>query len=138
MSSIEERFWSKVNKTDSCWLWTGKKGRYGQFRLNGGIVGAHRVSWELANGPIPNGLLVCHSCDVPLCVNPAHLFLGRQGDNMQDMMNKDRHPRRRLSDQDRVNIRERVRRGEKQRSLAREYNVSEAAISMLVNWKYGI
>jgi len=88
---IEERFWSKMNKTDSCWLWTGPKfyNGYGEIRKpKGNVTGAHRISWELHFGPIPKGLFVCHKCDVKLCVNPDHLFLGTHRENMRDLVNK--------------------------------------------------
>ena|SRR3990167_7410463 len=96
---IEERFWPKVNKSspDSCWLWTASldANGYGQIG-SGGRYGrplkASRVSWEIHNGPIPDGLLALHRCDVPACVNPAHLFLGTYKDNTQDMMAKGRGP----------------------------------------------
>lgn len=89
-----DRFWAKVRKTNTCWLWIGAtiKGGYGSF---GGIkckVGmAHRFSWTLHNGPIPAGLDVLHRCDTPPCVNPEHLFLGTQTDNSRDMVQKGRH-----------------------------------------------
>lgn len=98
---ISVRFWERVQQTDSCWLWTGAKygPRYGGMTINKRTVGAHRVSWELANGPVPHGLSVLHHCDVPLCVNPSHLFLGTQRDNMADCARKGRnvfqaHPER--------------------------------------------
>ena len=89
------RFWSKVQKTDGCWLWTGSRNRtwaYGRFRSGPGrrSVLAHRFAWELVHGPIPGGLFVCHHCDNPSCVNPEHLFLGTHTDNMRDMVNKGR------------------------------------------------
>lgn len=93
------RFWAKVNKTNSCWLWTSvKQGRgYGFFtpstvegrKTKPGIM-AHRMAWILKNGNIPSGKLVCHKCDNKLCVRPSHLFLGTQKQNTQDMIRKNR------------------------------------------------
>jgi hypothetical protein len=99
---IAIRFWEKVDKpggADACWLWTGTPDVNGYGKLwwfdhtNKGKF-AHRISWELHNGPIPDGLFVLHSCDNPPCVNPKHLFLGTQLDNMRDMVAKgrDRNP----------------------------------------------
>jgi hypothetical protein len=92
-----ERFMSKVNKTDTCWLWKAglNHKQYGQFSitLNGWTktYRAHRFIYEYFNGPIPEGMLVCHSCDVPGCVNPDHLWLGTVSDNAIDAVNKKRH-----------------------------------------------
>lgn len=93
---IEDRLWPRVRKDESgCWLWTGakKQGGYGKISAGGdnGWVLTHRVAWELTNGLIPAGLMVCHRCDVPACCNPGHLFLGTARDNMQDMIAKGRH-----------------------------------------------
>src|SRR4029077_20972173 len=85
------RFWSKVNKIDGCWLGTAAvagKGDYGYFGFQGKIQRAHRVSWILTFGEIPDGLFVLHKCDTPLCVRPDHLFLGTQQDNVDDMARK--------------------------------------------------
>lgn len=92
--TLPERFWSKVKKTDGCWLWMGAndgKG-YGVFHYGrrNEIVKAYRFSYELANGPIPDGLEVMHSCDVPACVRPEHLHLGTHGDNMREAFARNR------------------------------------------------
>lgn len=85
-------FWDYVNKTESCWLWTGRLSisGYGQFRQNKRFHRAHRVAWEITNGAIPDGLCVCHKCDVRHCVNPEHLFIGTCQDNANDRVAKGR------------------------------------------------
>lgn len=92
--AVERRFWAKVEKLsgDGCWMWTGAKAHfgYGSVRIRGKTLRAHRVSWEWAHGPIPNGLCVLHRCDTPACVRPSHLFLGTKAQNTQDMMRKGR------------------------------------------------
>lgn len=92
-----ERFWSKVDRSGECWLWTGSSrgsNNYGQFAVTPKrSVAAHRFAYELTHGPIPDGMLVCHTCDTPRCVRPEHLWLGTPLDNHDDMKAKGRSPR---------------------------------------------
>ena len=142
--SIEERFWPKVNKngTDGCWFWTASTNSsgYGQIGLgghDGPPVAAHRVSWEIHNGPIPEGnfygtTLVCHHCDEPLCVNPDHLFLGTQFDNMRDASKKGRmkNPAAKLNDRSVGQIRSHLATGKvRQDVIAAMYGVCQQTIS---------
>lgn len=87
-----ERFFSQIEKQEGgCWVWKGyPKIGYGQFRVNGKRYYTHRYSWIIHNGEIKDGLHVLHKCDNPRCVNPDHLFLGTQADNMRDMTEKGR------------------------------------------------
>jgi len=93
---IEVRFHDNkydINEITGCWEWkraTNNIG-YGMFRIKQGLMRtAHRVSYELFNGPIPNGMVVCHTCDNPKCVNPDHLWVGTMLDNIRDMDSKGR------------------------------------------------
>jgi hypothetical protein len=91
--NTEEMFWSRINKTETCWLWAGStwdKDGYGLFRFQGKNWRATRLSWTLCCGPIPKGLVVCHQCDTPACVRPSHLFLETQAENIEDRNRKGR------------------------------------------------
>lgn len=92
--TFEERFHEKywTEPMTGCWLWVAaiSAGGYGQIRYNDTLKYAHRASYELHNGPIPEGMEVCHRCDVPGCVAPHHLFLGTHKQNMQDAVRKGR------------------------------------------------
>ena len=91
---VEDRFWAKVDKSGDCWLWTaGTMPRgYGMFTPHGrgSQTYAHRFSYELVNGPVPEGMVVRHTCDVRNCVNPSHLDVGTQADNLRDMKERGR------------------------------------------------
>lgn len=96
---IADRFWEKVDKTDGCWLWTGLLDDHGYGLIYRGrdyrprLVRTHRLSWEMHRDAIPDGLFVCHVCDVRRCIRPDHLFLGTVADNQRDMANKGRSAR---------------------------------------------
>lgn len=100
--TFPDRFWKKVVKTESCWLWTGATNGLGYGKImarkdgrKSHVALAHRAAWILVIGPIQDGLFVCHNCpggDNPSCVNPAHMFLGTHSDNLQDASRKGRMP----------------------------------------------
>jgi DNA-binding transcriptional regulator YiaG len=146
--SLEQRFWAKVNKTDSadeCWEWTASKDAkgYGYFYKEGrgGMARAHRISYELNLGPIPAGLLVCHKCDNPGCINPNHLFLGTDKDNSDDKMKKGRFKKvyqrgekngqSKLTGDQVKEIRARLAAGEAQPLIAAEYGIAQSTVSKL-------
>ena len=140
----ESEFWEKVSKSDDCWDWTGFRhpDGHGQCYLNGVPKYAHRFSWEMHNGPIPNGMCVCHKCDNPHCVNPDHLFLGTHEDNMYDAKAKGRlpfgmrHGMVALSDEDVLKIRSLYSDGVlSQGKLAKRFGVSQTCISKIVTRK---
>ena len=98
LKKTQERFWSKVELSPGCWDWTAsfrkKTMQYGCFSISGINYRASRISWMLSFGDIPEGKVVCHSCDNPKCVNPDHLWLGTQRENLRDSQEKGRRPNR--------------------------------------------
>jgi hypothetical protein len=149
VGAVQERFWRQVTKTETCWLWTGAKsaGRYGKLSINDRPVIASRYSWELHYGPIPHGQIVCHHCDTPLCVNPAHLFLGSNADNRWDCAAKGRakhpdhrpagelHGRAKITAAQAEEIRQQRAQGAKSTDLARRYGISPQNIANIAGGK---
>lgn len=124
---------------DSCWEWNAAKHKsgYGEFRWNDNFYRAHRVSYEVHKGEIPQKKHVCHTCDNPPCVNPSHLFLGSDKDNLLDMAKKGRHGGTVLNpDKVRV-IRDMLRLGVPVSRISSAFNVSNCAITCVrdgVTW----
>lgn len=140
---LSERFWAKVDRrgADECWEWKASRrpGGYGQIQTSSTDrrpAIASRVSWELHNGPIPEGAAVMHRCDNPPCVNPAHLELGTRSANNRDMAEKGRHVgSTRLTPDQVAAIRSAVRAGDQQKVVAARFGISQSHVSLLVNDK---
>jgi len=91
----EERFWTKIDvkEKDDCWNWTAHlSGGYGQLKIEGEMVSAHRYAWSSVNGPVPDSMMILHKCDNKLCCNPEHLYCGTAKDNMRDKSRRCRMP----------------------------------------------
>lgn len=147
--SLEERFWARVEVagSDDCWEWRGPrfpKG-YGIFSMRGRTWNAHRAGWVLFRGEIGDGLVVCHRCDNRGCVNPNHLFLGTQQENIADMVAKgrqrgdhrpgDKCPTAKLSEDQAIEIKRRALAGESQKALAREFGLKQPTVSNIKTGK---
>lgn len=138
VATLEERFWQKVRQGPNCWEWTASRNAsgYGQIQAGprlGRPLLAHRVSWELHNGPISDGMQVCHTCDHPPCVRPDHLFLGTNAENMLDMATKGRHVgTRRLTSEQAAEIRRRGLAGENQSKVAADFGTTQKNVSLIV------
>lgn len=146
---IKQRFWSKVNIKGlfDCWEWMAYKDKKGYGRCNfftDTLV--HRIAWILIYGKIPKGLFVCHHCDNPSCVNPAHLFLGTHKDNMNDRDKKGRqshsmgkkgskHNFARFTEEQIIAIRVLYQAGIRQYEIAKMYNVDKDHICLIVHRK---
>lgn len=145
--SPEQRFWEKVDKKspDECWKWLSHitPAGYGNFslKLDDGkfhVASAHRVSYELTYGDIPSGMEVCHTCDNRACVNPNHLFLGTQADNMKDMKSKNRqtggikNPRAKLTEESVREMRRLYSEGMSYKELAKKFSICWASVHNVV------
>ena len=135
---LEDRFWRKVKvkSENDCWLWTAAttNGGYGVIGHRDKTVRAHRLSYEMANGPIPRNHVVRHKCDNPACVNPDHLEIGTQADNICDAVsrNRNRGPTRKLTDSAVLDIRQSK---DTIRECAERHKVSYAYVSLIRNGK---
>lgn len=151
--SVSDRFWQKVDKRldNECWNWTGNKNYkgYGMFKLRGDKnVPAHRYSYYLSCGYFPQTKeYVCHKCDNRSCVNPNHLFLGTQYDNMQDMIKKghhswvsgSNHPNSKVKEEDVIEMRRLFDSGVSSTKLMKMYGLGETQTLRIVNrqsWKW--
>lgn len=145
--SPAERFWDKVEKTDSCWMWTGatKDKGYGVLRVNGKNVGAHVFSYELHKQKLPSRAFVCHACDTPACVNPEHLWVGDNDSNIKDMVFKNRHTygernaQAKLTTENVLTMKHLKKMGVTQEAMISMFGVSRTAISQAITgkrWKH--
>lgn len=137
-------FESLINKTDKCWLWLGGHNSYGYGRYKSGKDGlAHRYMWVTLNGVIPDGMVVMHSCDTPSCVNPDHLSLGKNKDNVADKVSKGRQAKgesiagSKLKESDVLAIRKEYKfRVRTYSFLAKKYGVSKDLVQKVVRRIY--
>lgn len=142
-ASNESSFWARVSRDPlGCWIYEGRSANsYGhkKFSLYNRGMSAHRYSWSVVNGPIPEGLCVLHSCDNPGCVRPSHLFLGTPRDNTHDARAKgrlahgSRHPHAKLTEEIAHEIKERLARGESNKEIAQQMGIAYWHVS---NVKY--
>jgi hypothetical protein len=135
---LSERFWEKVQKSKGCWEWSGAtKGGAWPYGVitgdDGALMVAHRVSWELEHGAVPDGLLVLHSCDNPKCVRPRHLFLGTSADNTLDMVRKGRSRKKLNCAKVRTIRRAYAAGGITHAQLARQFDISKGMVSFIIN-----
>lgn len=150
-----ERFWPKVKKTESCWLWTGavksceEHRAYGVFWDGGRLVAAHRFAFELMCRPLLSGEIVMHLCNIPRCVNPQHLQAGNQSKNILQAFESgrreagrcygSRHPGAKLSEKDAALIKKMASRGLKHRDIARRFSVAYSLVGRIArgeSWRH--
>lgn len=142
---IKNRLISFVRIENACWIWTGAKNRkgYGQISIKNKIKAAHRVSYEVHKGEITCGMIVCHNCDIPSCINPDHLFIGTVKDNTQDMLIKKRNRpiigssngNSKLKNADIVEIKHMISSKVKLVEIAKKFNVTPENIAEIRNGK---
>lgn len=141
------RFLSKTKQVGDCLEWQAGKNQhgYGTFKVGGKGWLAHRASWFIFKGQDPGALKVLHKCDNPACVSPAHLFLGTQVDNIDDMVKKGRNikgesvPNAKLTETDVLEVRRLAKQGWQQKDIAKRFQVSKPCISRLLSgktWKH--
>jgi len=149
--STIKRFWSKIRKSKSCWTYKEYKDKdgYGFFAVRGGFIRAHRFSWMIKNGNIPDGMLICHHCDNPSCVRIDHLFLGTGSDNLKDAVSKGRIPLVKLVGEDNFSskfkekdvrkIRKLAAKGIKHTVIARSFKRGFTTVNGIISrktWKH--
>lgn len=142
-----QKFYDKITgePNTGCWLWMGEwmPTGYGRHHPKTGRTGAHRFSYQAHRGQIPKGMFVCHKCDVPACVNPDHLFIGTQADNMADKARKGRtpdrhgekHPLCKLKDEDIRKIYLLRKDGLKQKEIAAIFDIDQSYVSQILSGK---
>lgn len=149
--ALDARFWSKIvmgENPDDCWRWTGATTAFGYGVISAGYkqgnLRAHRLSWVLHNGPLPEDMFVLHRCDNPPCCNPRHLFVGAKRDNTRDMLAKDReargeqHGHARLASTEAAAIARMIREGSSASVAGAIYGVSRShasAIAAGAKWR---
>lgn len=141
-------FWHNVDSStvDQCWPWTGghDSNGYGMLNFQGKVTRAHRVAWELSNGPLSKGQHVLHTCDNPPCVNPKHLFIGNQKSNVADCVAKGRfvgggRARAKLTPEKIDTMILLLYQGETEAVVAAKFNVHQSTVSRVLNrkrWKH--
>lgn len=149
LKPVDERFWTNVEKQpDGCWLWTGHVngagyGSPGPYRIAGNLVkqDAHRLAWLMKHGPIPSGAHILHTCDVKLCVNPEHLYLGDGSRNVLDAQERGQKKIgsacsfAKLKHGDVIEVFSLKAFGHSQQAIARKFGVSHATIHRILNGK---
>lgn len=143
--TVEERFMANVQKTETCWVWMGYKhpSGYGQFSIKHKSIRAHRFSYIMKHGKIPDDMIICHKCDNPSCVNPDHLFAGTHTDNIIDSIKKGRrfnsdgsYHTAKLTTSEVLRIRELYAGGTFTKAeLGRKFHVNKGNIGLIINGK---